>query len=525
MSTATTATTQSALDALDRAIELARRQPARELFKAWLPGLSIAWLALALYYVERVEGVRALRPAFAVAFVAAFSLRAQVLSSWARRRAAALLSPYGVSPTAGPGHLAMRASLWMTFDLWLWLWPLGLAAQLDPWLVAVLWPLLCLRGALAPSWLAVVGTSDESSGLRALRQAVARTEGQRIRGVSCELLLLLGALGLTFNLGAIVALAVTLGQSAMGLDLSFVRVFLSPRNHFALLAVAGLACALIEPVRAALAAVLYSETELSREGAAVRALVERAITPAARKLAAVCLLAGASWAAAYPAQAQDEACEGTCLEARARDEAVGTHVRTILRDSAFSEFPVAGWQVDELEGRSLEGWLERLLGWLIERSEQDTATALPGLSRVELPGAPFFVALAVVLAGLGLWRAVAGMATAPKPPTAAPSADEITPETHLAEAVALYERDPRAALRLLYAGTLRGLERRKLLTLSPERTNGSYVRQLGRRPERGDFAQLTRTFEAVQYGTEPLARSTFERCLEAAQRLVRGGAA
>src|SRR5690606_10067166 len=118
-----------------------------------------------------------------------------------------------------------------------------------------------------------------------------------------------------------------------------------------------------------------------------------------------------------------------------------------------------------------------------------------------------------------------GMATAPKPPTAAPSADEITPETHLAEAVALYERDPRAALRLLYAGTLRGLERRKLLTLSPERTNGSHVRPLGRRPERRDFAQLTRTFEAVQYGTEPLARSTFERCLEAAQRLVRGGAA
>src|SRR5688572_4030193 len=81
---------------IDRALELTRRASGDELLRAMVPGGVLSLLALSVYYAERVEGVRFLRPLFAVAFTLVYMARALVLSRWAGRRSAELLAAYRV---------------------------------------------------------------------------------------------------------------------------------------------------------------------------------------------------------------------------------------------------------------------------------------------------------------------------------------------------------------------------------------------------------------------------------------------
>ena len=62
-----------------------------EWLRAAGPAALIAALSLALYFVERVEGVRSLRPFFAVSFAFAFVLRAVVALDAASTEVAARL--------------------------------------------------------------------------------------------------------------------------------------------------------------------------------------------------------------------------------------------------------------------------------------------------------------------------------------------------------------------------------------------------------------------------------------------------
>ncbi len=542
---------RGALETLDHAIELARAQPLSEIARACVPGALLAWLVLSLYYLERVEGVRALRPVFACALVAGFAARAVVLGRWAGRRAQHELAQSGVHGALASRASMVRAALWVGFELWFWLWPAVVLIRVDPWLLPALLPLWCVRAAIAPSWLAVIDASGETTGIRTFKAAILHCEGQRGQAIVCELFLLLGALAIAFNVGAVVMLAVTLAQTALGLDLSTVRAFVSPQNHFMLLSVVAFALVLLEPVRAALSSLLYVQAELERGGAGVRALVHRAVQPreggaGARMGLLVCLLLAVPEVAAAeqpdlfpasavePAEAEtseaeqlEQACDEPCQRALARDATIEARVEQILAEPEFAEFPDERWDID---GKgALQRWLAELFArWFADLDAPSEKSPSGAFRGAELPGAAFFLTLAVVLLMIALARLsfFGGAHRVTRTGDAAPARDdpfERAADDHFADAQRLFADDPREALRALYLGALVGLARKDLLQLAPERSNGQYLRQLKGRAERALFAELTRTFDAVHYGQRALDRERFQRCLELARALAAPG--
>jgi hypothetical protein len=96
------------LPRLDRALELVRKQPARELVRALWPGAALSLLALAVYYAERVEGVRSLRSLFALGFALLFVARAVSLGRWAGGASISCSSPTACPPCTAAGR-ASRA--------------------------------------------------------------------------------------------------------------------------------------------------------------------------------------------------------------------------------------------------------------------------------------------------------------------------------------------------------------------------------------------------------------------------------
>ena len=546
---------------IDRALELVRRTPASELAASLLPGGVLSMLALGVYYAERVEGVRVLRPLFALGFTLAYLARAIVLARWAGRRAGELLAHYRVEKPHGPTAGIARAALWMGLDLWFWLWILVLAVHLDPWFVPLALPLFAVRGALLPTWLACADATPEASGFRVLRRAVELSEGRRGQGVLIELLLALAALGVAVNLAALGAGAVSVGQDMLGLDLALTQAFLSSKNHFALLFVMSLALTLLEPVRAAVSAVLFTDALLSREGIAVRSLVVRAVEPPRRgahraALVAALLLwsmplrshaqpavtpaepaplsAGAEEAAQEPAEDEElaeEPCEGACLRAREADTDVGRRAQHILSDRAFTEFPEENWSMDQVAQNALSDWIEKvLLPWLLgdQQEQEDTPPAGAG-TPLALPSAGFFLVVAAVILVLLLLLMLHRARTPRSEAAALVEADEDPlkrpAEKHLEEAISLSTRDLSLALRSLYLATLVGLERRSLLGLSPERTNGQYLRELPEGDDRRMFASFTRVFDAVHYGARVPTLDDFRTCRMLAERLIAGALA
>jgi hypothetical protein len=540
------------LGRLDRAIELVRRQPAAELARAAWPGAGLSLLAMAVYYAERVEGVRSLRMLFALGFALLYVARAVGLARWAGRRVDELLVPYRVPAVHGSWQSIARAAVWVALDLWFWLWLVVLAIHLDALLVPLVLPLFAVRGALFPAWLACADGAPDAGGFAVLRRAVEQADGQRVQGILLELLLLIGALGVGINLLALGGGIISIGQEMLGLDLSFVNAFLSYKNHFALLFVLALSLTVFEPLRAALSAVLYTDALLTREGISVRSLVVRATEARSRGRAAA--LGVLALLCTSPLRAQDESgelpvesntegaelvlapeaaeelvpeepCEGACLRARESDARVRDRAASILAAPAFEEFPEEDWSVDA-EGKDIvTRWLEKLFEWLLQQKEQEQARSQDGiLSDVNLPPAAFFIALAVVIAAVGIfWLARRGPAA--EHLTTAPASDDPLArpaEAHLDDALALASRDLRAALRSLYLATLVGLERRSMLHLAPERTNGQYLRELPQGDDRQMFGAFTRIFDAVHYGARTPSHEDFATCRSLAERLIAG---
>ncbi len=535
---------------VDRALRLLRTLPLREHGAALWPSALILTLTVSMYFVERVEGVRSLRALFAVLFAAAFILRTVVLARWSGRRAQGLLEAQGVPALHAATQTIVRAAFWVGFDLWVWLWLLVLAVRLEPWLSVLVLPTFCLRAALLPSFLASADGGQQDTGLSLLRAAIQESDGQRRAGVTAELYLLLGALGLAFNFGALLVAVVGLGQDMLGLDLSYVRAFLSPRNYFALLVIGGLALVCMEPVRAALSALLYVEARLARDGLALRVLVERCVNDTGRARGSavallLCLLSAGSAHAQEQAeqqpppaatsateQAEDEEeaaesssdwtvqpCDDVCERAQHADLEVNVRIDRILKDPVFREFPDQRW---DSKNRGLASLFERFAKWLAELSRDEQAHS-EHPSSLKLPGAIFFVVLAVLALGVA-WFMFARR-TPQAPPPAEDQSHQEDPwarsaDEHLQDARRMRDADLTAALRSLYLATLIGLARRGHLTLSAERTNGQYLRDLRDRQERTLFSSLTRVFDLVQYGRHTPSQHDFDHCLALAEQLV-----
>jgi Domain of unknown function (DUF4129) len=522
------------LATLDRAIELVRSEPWTRLASSATPGLLLTWLCLLVYYLEWVEGVRALRPLFALAFAATFCARGLVLARFAGAIVDQLLVPVGGVSRHAPALVPLRVSVLLGAELWLWLWLPVLALRIDVLLVPLSLPLLALRGALLPSWLAAADGCPLPSVPSALREAARAAEGRRVTNAIAELFLLVGALILALNLGALSAALISLAQDVLGLELSFARAFISPRNHFALILLAGLSLSALEPLRAALSALHYADYRLAQEAIEVRALVERCVANGrdAKPLALLTCLALAlaspayaqedladTWSAVHTLSAAEE-CDESCREARARDDALLVELVSILDRPEFRDFPDRRWPAGDAQEVTLGSWLDRLMGWLFpQRGAVD-----PEQPRHAAKALPLRVgAISATLAALGLASlAYFTLRTRRRPAQKSGRAElpEGATDTDAAPAATgRAARDPLGELSALYLASLRGLAERGLLTLASHATNGDYLRALSAARERVLLSELTSLFERARYGAKLPSQHELIRARELASQL------
>jgi hypothetical protein len=285
-----------------------------------------------------------------------------------------------------------------------------------------------------------------------------------------------------------------------------------------------------------IAALIHTETRLTRDGELVRSLVDRC-TSKGLLGATVALLAVATSLLASVAFAQKEPevivfedevleCDATCRQARDSDAEVLSLVDTIFEDRRFREFPHEGWSPLGDESLHVSSLIERFLRWL-EDLEGDAPASGSGSSPLSLPGPVMF---AVLMAILMAFVVVSVWLNRPKPALvgAVKEASEADPlqkdvETHLHDAERLAHEDLRSALRALYLAALVGMSRGGFITIMAERTNGQYLRELKSWEMKRAFSALTCTFERVFYGREEPTRADYEQCLGLVHVLRKGG--
>lgn len=522
------------LEILDGALLAVRRGGGERVLRAWAAALPLLITALAVYYLERVEGVRTLRPVFALLLVLGFWLRAYVLSRVARGYALAIRPTLPVvEPMPRAVDVVNTASV-VGLGVVVWLWPLTAMALLSPLAVAAMLPFLALRGAVAPSWLARASCARER-GPSAFGQAFDDTAGMRGAFLIVEMLTLFGAIGLFGNLYALLSFALLLGHSMLGIDVAFVSSFMSPDNTFVLLSLSGLVLVLIEPLRAALSAQAFVDARSRRDGADLHAAVDAAIAQSAERkrrsegslppgAAALIFLACAlGLLATSPLAAQPAARPPTvdAPEPEPHESVADAYAREQIAEiMARKEFREFAERDDRFLGELFEKLLQALaeLGGDAERDAEASPVQLPELS-------PWVVmALAVIALCLIAVYAVQGRRPLSGGPRRAAAQPELPvtagPLSLLDEAALLAARgDMRGALRALYVATLLMLDRKRLIEYETWKTNGQYIRAMPRGEARQLFAAFTRIFDRKWYGHEPATAHDYQQCRTLAERL------
>jgi hypothetical protein len=566
---------------LDRAILLARRGGLR----LWLPSLAggalVAAVFLVLYHVERVEGVRSARPLFAFMLVLAWWARALLLARAARDTVKRAWERAELPDGAGRPLDVVRTASWVGLGLWVWLWLLLGVSLLGPFVVPLALPLLALRGAWAPSWLARTACTTDG-GLRAIGRAIGDTNGRRASMITVEFLVLLGLNGLFLNLYLAVLGSLLVGRSVLGLDVAFIDSFLSLKNTFVLLVVASAAVILFEPLRVATSALAYIDARVRQEGLdlqlavdeAVRVAEKRqgprfgAVTRAAIVLGVVvgALVGAATLATPAAGQPMTDDIEfrplppgtgpdgvappvdpasgdptGTAMPpkdpdalsydrfdpppASPADAEVRVEIAEVLDRPEFVEY-------EDNRGKSIREWIMRALEDLFSSADEIEAPQGPNLA-IPLPTAEIFLVLGAVLLVLIVGylaftyfkdrTPASARAAAPTGDKQAEDPRDRAPEEHLDDASLLArEGDYRAALRALYLATLVSLDRRGFIRFDPTLTNWQYIRQMSPSATRRDFAQFTRLFDYKWYGDEPTLEADYRLCRSLADRLCRG---
>jgi hypothetical protein len=493
------------LQLIDLALLTVRRARPAQLWRAWLAGLPCALMLLLLYYLEAVEGFRTPRPLLAAGLVAAFWYRFVVLARLSREFVYWLRPGLPLSAAEPSWPERVGAASLAAFGLWLWAWPLIAVGRLAGLALLGMVPLLALRGAFSPSFMARSACAPARPGAVFLA-ALDDTRGARATMLMVELGFSVAWLALFGNLFALIALGLLLANSVLGLDVAFLKAFVSPDNEFMLLLVLGGALWLLEPLRAALSALAFSEARGRNEGADLQAAIDALAGPApapvsmrSRALLALLLCGAASGSLAHaddparsPERQVDQAGEDTAVRAR---------LARILARGEFHEFDAA--EADRLK---LGDLLERMFG---ERDQNEAPP--PGLPHFELQMAPWFVlllALIVLLLVIGYVTLETRRAN-PQPKAAimpnpsgspAPPSEPLDP---LLGAARLAETgDFRAALRLLYLGALITLAQARTISLSLSQTNGQYLRAIPSGTLQEHFGALTQFFEARWYGRE-----------------------
>jgi Domain of unknown function (DUF4129) len=525
---------------LDRAMFLLRSGPVSRVGFGLSASIPLTTVCLALYYLEAIEGVRTLRGPFALLLAATFVFRANVLS----RLAATFVRELRPGLPAPPREPTGRAfaKLWATasvagFGVWVWLWPLFWLAQLSPFAIVALVPLLALRGGVAPSWLARLRYASEG-GLRAFGLALDDAAGMRATLVFVELMLLGGMLGLFVNVFALTAMLLLLSHSILGLDVAFVSAFLSTENEFVTYGLLALCIVLFDPLRAAVSACVFADARGRKDGADLHAAVDSllaaarpeppgSIRPSRPGLTATgVLLLGllAAPAHAEPAPQPPEAATAASNDTEriaesSEDLEIRVAVERILKRREFEEFEPKG-------PRTFETWIRNLLDKLLSKNSDQPEEART--LRVDLPDvSPWLVmtivfGLLVFAVGYVSWESRGHSPALPIPPSPSqpPRISERPAPMLLSDARALAaDGNFAGALRALYAATLAALDRARLIQFDPARTNGHYLRSMPAGATRDAFAAFTRLFDRKWYGREECTRAEYEQSLELAERI------
>jgi hypothetical protein len=525
------------VDLLDRALWIVRRGGWSLLGPAWAAGAVVATVVLGVYYLEIIEGVRGVRPALAVALVLAWCLRARVLSAAARRAVMTAWPAASLVPEPASVLGAMRAAILVGVGLWFWLWVPGVASFIGAGATVAVLPLLALRGAVAPSWLARIGCAPQG-GWSAFRSAVGDMAGIRTQGLLMEALVLFGLLLLYGNLFVLGGLVASIGRSFAGVDVTAVSAFLSADNDFAWLAMGALTLVMAEPLRAAMSAVLYLESRFRQDGLDLEASVDAAVAasapatalePRSTSVSAAAGFLSFGTLALHPLTAQADARGGGSApvgspvgDAGDRDDAVRTVVDRILAQPEYQE-------VEGARSTSVQELLRRFFDWVTSLFDQDVFKGsssdplnlrLPS-GELLLAGAAVLLMLLLVYAGVQRFRDRRGPTHGSESNgDGAGDPRERPPASHLDEAGRLAEAGRhREALRALYLATLVAFDRRGLIAFDPARTNWHYLRQLPPGPLRDGFGSFTRLFDHKWYGEEPTSRQDFERGRELATGL------
>ena len=534
-----------ALEMMDRAVLIVRRGGLGFFMRGIGAGLPVAAMVLLIYYLERVEGVRSVRSVLAMGLILAWWARAYMLSRQSRV-ATKMLWDGADRQTAAPEGLAIvRVASVVALGLWCWLWVLVAASLLGPLAVVLVLPLLAIRGAVAPSWLARAGAIGDA-GFRGFLRSVVDTGNRRVTTFLLELTMLLAALGVLINLLVGISVVMLLSHSMLGLDVAFIDAFLSPSNVFTLLIVGCVTLLLFEPIRAASSAVVYVDGQVRQEGLDLRAAIDEAIavseargrgaTGRSAGNAAIVLLVMAIFTAAWARSAQAQptdprpAVGGSDPSAQigdaSDDDNIRGQVREILAGSEYDEFA-------DNRGEGLRRFFSKLWAdfWrrLSEEPEIDDAGAGSLGPAVPMPPASAFIVAAVIFAVLVLaylWASRARdkhEASGTIQPVAGADGDDPRdrpPAAHLDDAALLARAGRfREALRALYLATLVSLDRRRLIAFDPALTNWQYLRHMPRDELRQDFMHFTRLFDYKWYGDERTTEADYETCRQLADRI------
>lgn len=529
---------------IDRALSLIRHGGGEAVARAWIAGSIPALVVLAGYWLERLEGVVELRLGLAALLIASFAARSILLARVSRHYVRGMWEALEVPDDAGQPIAIARTAFLVSLPLSLWAAFLLAVTLLGPIGVALVIPLLAMRGLHAPGWLARVACTP-SAGLRALREAFSDNAHQRGEGFVVELLVSLAALGITINLLAASAFGLLLLRAFIGLDLALLDQFLSMRNTFAMLCMGLTSAVLLEPLRAALSAIVFVNFRVRREGLDVRAAIDAATEHAARRRPArTRAAAAAAWIVlgtfAWPSVGRadepggdlpgEHAAAGAGLgtdpsatEADlARDAEVRARAERILSGPEYREF-------DDRRGQGLRELIARLFADLFEQEEPSTLPSGPGGFALPMPGPGFFLVMgallvlliAVYLIGTRERRLPRESASETSAPKAQDPRDRAPTEWLDGAARLAAEGEHREALRALYLATLVALDRRQLLTFDPTLTNWQYLRQLRGLQLRSDFRELTRLFDHKCYGREETAEADYLAARALAERVLK----
>ncbi len=511
-----------ALALLDATFERARSRGPELALTAISAGVPLAFSLLALYFFERVEGARGLRLPFAFLIVASYLVRTYFISSAA--------AGYIGEARRVTWRSAARASASAGLFAWAWAWFLGLASFAGPFGFLIVLPILALRGAIAPSEWARVGSGDPG-GFKTFATATSDSTDLRLAGAVVELALLFGGAVLALNLFLFVGAGLAMMRIFLGVDVTSLVSFLSFNNPFATLAITLIAYTALEPLRASFSAIVYERARARRDGRDLRELIAEAAQSRrfgdARKamLVLVAALAFSPLAQAQPAlPPPPDQSDPVVTEAPARfvpppplpgrdlspreQEAVAEAER-ILAAREYQEFE---------DGRGKRAFdivdgLFRYLRDLLENVPRPDAADLD-LRRLPMPPTWVFGVLALALVAVVVAVLVAGRgrgAPLRAKKREVPEALSKSPEEHLDDAGALAARgDHRAALRALYLATLGGLDRRRHIRFDPTKTNWHYSRQIREPAVRATFERFTSLFDHKWYGDEPTQLADYQ---------------